>query len=270
MNHVIRQKISPLFTHSTTLLAYILTLAALGWFMSQTTQKMGYNWQWYRLWPALYSIQSGNFIPGPLLNGLLVTIKISALSLLLTIFIGQVVALARISRSVIASRLAWIYLEAVRNTPLLIQIFFVYFVLGPIFNINAFIAAVTAISLFEGAYASEIFRAGILSVGQGQHDAAASLGLTTWQQYRYVILPQAVRAVIPPLTGQCVSLVKDSALVSVIAISDLTMQGQSFIADTFLSFEVWFTVAGLYLIVNLLLTALAKTLEKKYTPPRIS
>ncbi len=264
MKRIFRQQFSWLLAHKSSFLAYILTLAALGWFMAYATQKMGYNWQWYRLWPALYEVQAGSFAPGPLLKGLVVTLKISALSLLLTVIIGQIVALARISRSFLASRLAWTYLEAVRNTPLLIQIFFVYFILAPIFNITAFTAAIAAISLFEGAYVSEIFRAGILSVGKGQHDAAASLGLTTWQQYRLVILPQAIRAVIPPLTGQSVSLVKDSALVSVIAINDLTMRGQSFIADTFLSFEVWFTVAALYLTVNLLLTALASTLEKKY------
>ena len=125
-------------------------------------------------------------------------------------------------------------------------------------------SAVLALSLFEGAYASEIFRAGIVSVHKGQWEAASSIGLNTRQTYRFIILPQAIRRIIPPLTSQAVSLVKDSALVSTIAIYDLTMRGQAIIAETFLVFEIWFTVAALYLIITLILSLTVFYMEKKF------
>jgi len=127
---------------------------------------------------------------------------------------------------------------------------------------------VLALSLFEGAYASEIFRAGILSIHRGQWEAAFSSGLGTWHTYRRVILPQAVRRILPPLTSQAISLIKDSALVSTIAIYDLTMQGQAIIAETYLVFEVWFTVAALYLVITLALSLTVTLMEKMLTVKR--
>jgi polar amino acid transport system permease protein len=120
------------------------------------------------------------------------------------------------------------------------------------------------LSLFEGAYASEIIRAGILSIRRGQWEAALSTGLNTWGTYRLVILPQALRNILPPLTGQAISLIKDSALVSTIAIYDLTMQGQAIVAETYLVFEIWFTVAAVYLVINLALSLAVALLEKRY------
>jgi polar amino acid transport system permease protein len=155
------------------------------------------------------------------------------------------------------------YIELIRNTPLLVQIFFIYFVLSPVFEINALTSAVLALSLFEGAYASEIFRAGILSIHRNQWEAAFSLGLGTWHTYRLIILPQALRRILPPLTSQAISLVKDSALVSTIAIYDLTMQGQAIISETYLVFEIWFTVAAIYLGVTLALSLTVGFLEKR-------
>jgi polar amino acid transport system permease protein len=155
------------------------------------------------------------------------------------------------------------YLELIRNTPLLVQIFFLYFVLGPVLGIGRFTSAVLALSLFEGAYASEIFRAGIVSIMRGQWEAAYSLGFSTFHTYRYVVLPQGIRRVLPPLTSQAVSLVKDSALVSTIAIYDLTMQGQIIISETFLTFEIWFTVAALYLVVTVVLSTVVNIMENR-------
>ena len=135
------------------------------------------------------------------------------------------------------------------------QLFFIYFVLSPVFAISGFTSAVLALSLFEGAYVSEIIRAGILSIPRGQWEAAFSIGLNTWRTYRLVILPQAVRHILPPLTSQAISLIKDSALVSTIAIYDLTMQAQAIVSETYLVFEIWFTVAAIYLVVTLALSA---------------
>jgi polar amino acid transport system permease protein len=149
---------------------------------------------------------------------------------------------------------------------LLVQLFFVYFVLGPVLDLDRFWAAVVALSVFEGAYVSEIIRAGVLSIPRGQREAALSLGLSTWQCHRHVILPQSLRLVLPPLTSQAVSLVKDSALVSTVAVADLTFQGQVIIAETFLTFEIWFTVAAIYLLVTATLSAAAGAIENRLRP----
>jgi len=136
--------------------------------------------------------------------------------------------------------------------------------ISPIVGMNAFSSAVLALSLFEGAYISEVFRAGILSVPRGQWEAAYSSGLNSFEVYRFVVLPQAVRNIIPPLTSQAISLIKDSALVSTIAIYDLTMRGQAIVAETFLAFEIWFTVAAIYLAITISLSALVSVLENRF------
>ena len=171
------------------------------------------------------------------------------------------------SSSPVGRLLARVYLEIIRNTPLLVQIFFLYFVMAPILDIGRFATAVLALSLFEGAYASEIIRAGITSISRGQWEAAHSLGLTQYDTYRKVILPQAIRRILPPLTSQAISLIKDSALVSTIAVYDLTMEGRTIIAETFMTFEIWFTVAAIYLFITLTLSGCVSFLEK-YFPQR--
>jgi polar amino acid transport system permease protein len=164
----------------------------------------------------------------------------------------------------VARAIAQVYLETSRNTPLLIQLFFIYFVAGPVIGLGRFPSAVLALSLFEGAYASEIFRAGIVSINRGQREASYSLGLSGLDTYRYIILPQAIRRILPPLTSQAISLIKDSALVSTIAIYDLTMQAQALIAETFLTFELWFTVGGMYLAVTTALSLFVNYLENRF------
>ncbi|HKK33229.1 MAG TPA: amino acid ABC transporter permease [Desulfomicrobiaceae bacterium] len=258
--------LSPSSTLRTTLpdiCKYLLTLGALAWLIRRGADTLGYNWQWYQVPKYLYTIQDGQFFPGPLLDGLLVTIQISAVSLLCAFLLGLCTALLRLSGSVIGTLIARGYLEVIRNTPLLIQIFFIYFVLSPILDMSRFASAVLALSLFEGAYASEIFRAGVRSVVKGQWEAAYCLGLGTWQTYRRIILPQALRQIIPPLTSQGISLIKDSALVSTIAIYDLTMQGQAIVAESFLTFEIWFVVAAIYLCLTGLLSGIVYFMERR-------
>jgi len=233
------------------------------WLLSAGTRGLGYDWQWYRVPRFLLSTEGGVWTAGPLLQGLLVTLEISTLSLVCTLVLGLTAALFRLSASFTARALARGYLELIRNTPLLIQIFFVYFVLSPVLDIGAFASAVLALSLFEGAYAAEILRAGIVSLHRGQWEAAHSLGLGAFDTYRYVILPQAVRRVLPPLAGQAISLIKDSSLVSTIAIYDLTMQGQKIVSETFLAFEIWFTVAAIYLVMTFGLSLAVRALERR-------
>jgi polar amino acid transport system permease protein len=243
------------------ILKFIVLLAAVFWLLKTGTERLSYNWQWYRIPRYIFTFDHGHFSPGPLLKGLWMTVYLSAISLLFAFAIGLVAAVLRLSRSPVARFVARAYLELTRNTPLLVQIFFVYFVLGPVLGIDRLAAAVLSLSFFEGAYASEIFRAGIISIDQGQWEGAYSLGLNTFQAYRLIILPQAVRNVLPPLTSQAVSLIKDSALVSTIAVYDLAMRGEIIVSETFLTFEVWFTVAAFYLIITVTLSLTAGMIE---------
>lgn len=244
-------------------LKFGLLVAASAWLMARATEELGYHWQWYRIGRYLFASADGKLFAGPLLQGLSVTFQITTVSLALALAFGLAAALMRLSGSPVARLTARIYLELIRNTPLLVQLFFIYFVLSPVLEINGFASAVWALSLFEGAYASEIFRAGILSIHRSQWEAAYSLGLGVWRTYRLIILPQAVRQILPPLTSQAVSLVKDSALVSTIAIYDLTMQAQAIVSETYLVFEVWFTVAAVYLAVTLSLSAAVAVMERR-------
>jgi polar amino acid transport system permease protein len=245
------------------LIKFTALAAVLIWLLARGTEALGYNWQWYRAWRYLVAVKGGEVTAGPLLAGLAVTLEITLISLLCAFVIGLTTAALRLSSSVLARGLARTYLEIARNTPLLVQLFFIYFVLAPIINIGRLPAAILALSLFEGAYASEMIRAGILSIGRGQWEAAYSLGLGKAAAYRYVILPQALRRMMPPLTGQAISLIKDSALVSTIAIYDLTMRGQAIIADTYLTFEIWFLVAALYLMVTVSLSISVSWMENR-------
>jgi polar amino acid transport system permease protein len=254
---------SPLFD----ICQFSLLIAILGWLAVHSAENIGYNWQWYRIPRYLFSSTESGIIAGPLIEGLLITLQISLISLFFSLVIGLLTAVFRLSNSFVARGLAVIYLETSRNTPLLIQIFFIYFVLGPMLGLERMTAAIVALSLFEGAYASEIFRSGIQSVDRGQVEAASSLGLTTFATYRHIIIPQAIRTVLPPLTSQAISLVKDSALVSTIAIYDLTMQGQALIAESYLTFEIWFTVAAMYLSITLFLSVVVGIMEKRLSLP---
>ena len=239
---------------------FLLVIGVITWLMARGTDRLGYNWQWYRIPGYIFSFEDGRFLAGPLLKGLLVTFHITALSLLLSFSFGLITALFRLSNSLVAKAVARLYLELIRNTPLLVQLFFIYFVISPVLDIGRFFSA---LSLFEGAYVSEIFRSGIVSIHKGQWEAAYSLGLSRFVAYRAVILPQAVRRILPPLTSQAISLIKDSALVSTIAIYDLTMQGQTIISETYLTFEIWFTVAAMYLLVTAALSITVGIMEDR-------
>jgi polar amino acid transport system permease protein len=241
---------------------FLVACGVLMWLMFAGAGKLDYNWQWYRIPKFFFTFVDGSFVSGPLLKGIWVTLKITAASLLFSSIFGLVTTLFRLSDSFAARSLARGYMELVRNTPLLVQIFFIYFVISPVLGFGRLTSAVLALSLFEGAYASEIFRAGILSIHQEQWEAAYSIGLNRWNTYRHVILPQAIRHMLPPLVSQAVSLIKDSALVSTIAIYDLTMQGEQIIADTYMVFELWFTIAAIYLIMTATLSVVVNRMEK--------
>ncbi|MDG3085122.1 ABC transporter permease subunit [Vibrio hannami] len=201
--------------------------------------------------------------PGVLIQGLIMTLKLSVISLFFAILIGLVAALMRISANPMSKNLALLYVEIIRGTPLLVQIFIVYFFLGTVFDLDRYTAGIAALSIFTGAYIAEIIRSGIQSIPPGQMEAARSLGMTYPKAMIYVILPQAFKRTLPPMAGQLINLIKDSSLVSVISITDLTKAGREVVSGSFASFEVWFVVAALYLVLTSTLSFGVQKIEKR-------
>ena len=201
-----------------------------------------------------------------LLIGAGVTIQITVLSTAIGFVIGLIVGVARISNLRVLRMLAEVYVEFFRGTPLLVQIFLFYFALPVITGqrIDPFIAAISACGINSGAYVAEIFRAGIQSVDDGQMEAGRSLGMTWLQTMRYIIVPQAFKRVIPPLGNEFIAMLKDSSLVSVIGFEELTRRGQLIIAKTYGSFEIWMSVAGIYLVMTLTISRFVAYLERRY------
>ncbi|EEW25596.1 amino acid ABC transporter permease [Rhodobacter ferrooxidans] len=243
-------------------MALVLAVLALLLWLGGST--LPYDWQWARAFGFVLRWQDGTPVPGPLLIGLGQTLRIAALAGVIALVIALITAILRLSNSISGRWLARAYVEVIRNTPLIVQISMFYFAIAPLLGIERFWAGVLALALFEAAFLSEIIRAGILGVALTQWEAAASLGLTRPQTYRLIVLPQALRAMLPPLTSSAVALVMDSSIVSVIALAELTTAGRNAIADNFLSFEIWFLVAGLYLTITLTLSAFARRLERRY------
>lgn len=200
---------------------------------------------------------------GPLMLGLWTTLWLSAVSSFFGLIFGLITGLARISKNFTIRWLALLYVECIRGTPLLVQIFIAYFFLGTVFSLSRNVCGVGALALFAGAYVAEIVRAGIQSISKGQTEAARSLGMTAFQTMRDVVMPQAFKRILPPLSGQFISLIKDSSLVSVIAITDLTKSGREIITSTFATFEVWLLVAAMYLVVTSLLSQVVFHMERR-------
>ncbi|MHA7230692.1 amino acid ABC transporter permease [Vibrio campbellii] len=245
------------------LLQIAILLIAIVWVLDSGAQAMGYQWQWERVPDYVAFYEDGEWWPAELIEGLIVTLKISAISLFFTLVIGLVTALLRLSNSKVGNAIGTTYVELIRNTPLLVQIYLLYFVFGPVIGLDRFSTAVLALSLFQGAYTAEIFRAGLNSIPKGQFEAAKSLGLSPLFAYKDVILPQVLQRTLPPLTNEVVSLIKNSSIVSVMAIFDLTTEARNIVSETAMPFEIWFTVAAIYLALTLSLSGLSAWLEHK-------
>ncbi|ABU73844.1 amino acid ABC transporter permease [Vibrio campbellii] len=245
------------------LLQIAVLLIAIVWVLDSGAQAMGYQWQWERVPDYIAFYEEGEWWPAELIEGLIVTLKISAISLFFTLVIGLVTALLRLSNSKVGNAIGTTYVELIRNTPLLVQIYLLYFVFGPVIGLDRFSTAVLALSLFQGAYTAEIFRAGLNSIPKGQFEATKSLGLSPLFAYKDVILPQVLQRTLPPLTNEVVSLIKNSSIVSVMAIFDLTTEARNIVSETAMPFEIWFTVAAIYLALTLSLSGLSAWLEHK-------
>jgi polar amino acid transport system permease protein len=211
--------------------------------------------------------------PGVLLTGLWMTLKVSLLAIILGIVIGLLTGLARIAENPALRWSAITYIELIRGSPLLVQIFLWYFVVGTLINtvltkngipqIPSLWFGVISLALFAGAYIAEIVRAGIQSVHRGQMEAARSLGMDYAQAMRKVILPQAFRRILPPLAGQFISLIKDSSLLGVIAIRELTKATRETVSTSLQPFELWIVCAVLYLVLTFTLSMFVQYLERR-------
>lgn len=243
---------------------YCAVIATIIWGAYSGAQAMGYNWQWYRIPQYFYTLTDDGFQWGEIMVGLVKTIQLSLTSFVLATVLGLLIALLRLSGLVIGTGVAIGYLEFVRNMPLLVLLYLFYYVLGPVFSLDRYTASVLCLAVFHSALISEIFRAGINAVAKGQWEAATSIGMSRGQAYRYIILPQSIRFMLPPMTGEVVHLIKSSAIVSVIAVAELTTIGRNLISDTFMSFEIWFTIAAVYMVVTLILSIGVTRLEKRY------
>jgi polar amino acid transport system permease protein len=211
-------------------------------------------------------------------DGIVVTIVTTIISFIFIVIFGLLVALMRLSSNRYVVAIATIYVEVVRGIPLLVQLLFWYFAfpsiiqeIGTRLNIeflknylaNPIAMAILGLSFCYAAYMSEVFRAGIQSIGKGQMEAARSLGMTYFQAMRFVVLPQAFRVVLPPMGNDFISLLKDSSLVSVVAVADMTRRGREFMAANFNPIETWSMIALLYLVLTLLTARLITWIERK-------
>ena len=211
--------------------------------------------------------------PGLLLIGLWITLKISVIATILGVIIGIIGGLSRISSNPALKWTTIIYVEIIRGSPLLVQIIIWYFVLGTVINqllsayglgrLPALWYGVASLACFAGAYVTEIVRAGIQSIHRGQTEAARSLGMSYAQSMLHIILPQALRRILPPLAGQFISLIKDSSLLGVIAIRELTKAAREAVTASLQPFEVFFMLAALYLVLTFTLSMIVQRLEKR-------
>jgi len=253
---------------------------------------LDYNWQWHAMPQFLfrYDPVRQKWVANILILGLLTTFRLSIWGTLLALLVGIMMGLMRVSRSLFWRLISRTYVELIRNLPPLILIFiFYYFVSSQLLPVSGiedflhrcsdrtaafitflfappdllpqFLSAVITLAVFEGAYIAEIVRAGIQSIEKGQWEASAAIGLYRMQRLYLVILPQAVRKILPPLAGQFISTIKDSAIVSVISIQELTFQGTELMSATYLTFEVWITITLLYLSLTLSLSLALGRLE---------
>jgi len=208
-----------------------------------------------------------------LLKGSLITLQLTAAAVAFGSIGGIGLGIARLSKFGLLRLFARVYIDFFRGTPLLVQLFMIYFGVPPVvkslgidFTFDQWTAAILGLSLNSAAYLAEIVRGGIQSVEDGQKEAAESLGLGPTQTMRYVVFPQALRRMIPPLGNEFITLIKDTSLVAIIGYQELFRQGQLIIAKNFRAFEIWFTVALIYLALNVIASQAFSLLERKMDP----
>jgi polar amino acid transport system permease protein len=261
-----------------------LTLAFIvlaGFCVIQISTRMEYQWNWSVIPQYLFRFDEtkNSWAPNLLMQGFFTTIRLSFWATILAVVFGVIMGIFRTSKSLFKRMIGRTYVELVRNIPPLVLVFIFYFFISdqimtalnldsfvrslsdgpqnaisflfaPPSRFTGFLSALITLAIYEGAYITEIVRAGLESVDKGQWEASHSLGFSWFQQMRYIILPQAMRSILPPLAGQLISTIKDSAIVSVISIQELTFQGMELMAATYLTFEIWITITALYFVLT--------------------
>ncbi len=287
--------IKPLKFSIIDIVVIFLIITAISIFFSRMNSVLEYHWEWDII-PNYFFFQdsdSGELKANILVQGFVTTIKLSVWAILIGFSLGTISGVMGARGSFEQRFISRAYVEAIRNIPsLVLVIIFYYFVSSQFLNvlhidtwlrkssesvqqitgfffagpdqINSFISAVIALGIYEGAYVSEIVRGGIISIPQGQWEASFSIGLSKRKTFQLIILPQTLRKVAFPLANQFISTIKDTAIVSVISIQELTFQGMELMAATFLTFEIWITITLLYFILTFSISSMVALLEKKY------
>lgn len=198
--------------------------------------------------------------------GFFITIMISIFSLICSLIIGSLLAMGQKSKFLPIHYFTKIFIEMIRGTPLIVQIYLFFYVVGTALDINnRYVMGVLIMATFSGAYVAEIIRGGIDSIDKTQIESAKALGFTNFQKYRYVILPQVVKRVMPPLAGQFASLIKDSSLLSIIAVNEFTKNVQEVDSITFTPIENYAVLAVGYILLTYPISHLSKKLEKRFS-----
>lgn len=239
----------------------LIVLSGGAWFLVKSFIDLDYEWDFAFLRDYVWDSVEGK--PGLLLQGLWLTLKVSLLSIIWGSLIGVLVGSFMIGREPVLKWFAVVFVDVFRNTPVLVQLYVMYFIVGTALEMEPETAGILTLSLFCAAYVAEIFRGAVLEFEKGQIDAAKSMGLSPWQVAWHVGAPQVLRRMLPPLVGQFVSLVKDSSLVSVISVAELTKSALNIVSVSFKSFETWFVVAILYCVVNTILSTYGRYLERR-------
>jgi polar amino acid transport system permease protein len=222
---------------------------------------LDYEWDFKVLLPYLWQTETNQ--PGLILTAILGTLRISLISIVLGAILGSVLGLVLVSRERVARTATLVYVDIFRNTPVLVQLYVAYFVVGTAFHLSAEQAAILTLTLFCGAYVADLVRGTLVNFEKGQLDAAKSIGLRPGQIAYRIVGPQVLRRLLPPLVGLFVTLVKDSSLVSVLGILDLTKAALNIVSASLRSFETWFFVAAVYLAINIVLSSFGRYLEHR-------
>ncbi|OED39376.1 amino acid ABC transporter permease [Chromatiales bacterium (ex Bugula neritina AB1)] len=275
------------------LLVGLVLVAGIIWYRIEGT--LNYKWRWDIIpnYILRWHPEKERWVANLLLQGVINTIRISLYASILALIFGTILGIARCSKNLAVRMLARTYLEILRNIPPVVVIFIFFFFLseqvitafgiedwsraiarsddpavwefffGDMRRFPSLISGVIVLALFESAFVGEIVRAGIQSVDKGQHEAAQSIGMTKTDQLRFIVLPQAMKKVVPPMANQFISLIKDSSIISLISVQELTFKTVELVASTRAIFEAWLTTAAFYFLICFSLSVLFRRLEKK-------
>jgi polar amino acid transport system permease protein len=236
-------------------LAHVIVVAVFAALIGLAFSRVPYAWNWSGVWEYRQKF----------LQGFGVTVALSAAALVGSTLIGILAAVLLGAKQPLFEAVGRVYVELIRGTPLLVQLLIGFYVVASAVGLeNRYVVGALVLALFSGAYMAEIFRGGLAAIPQTQRDSARAIGLAPWQSFRLVVLPQMVRLVLPAMAGQFVSLIKDSSLLSVIAVSEFTLAAQEVNSFTYSTLESYLPLAAGYLALTLPLSALSRLLERRF------